>query len=78
MVGDRPSDILAGKRVGCKTILIESGHHVTTPIVCDVDLSNIIPDIRVQNLKYGVAWIRQQEAKRNTSTDQDLQRMDAA
>jgi D-glycero-D-manno-heptose 1,7-bisphosphate phosphatase len=32
MVGDRISDVVAGQRAGCKTILIESGKHVDPPI----------------------------------------------
>lgn len=32
MVGDRMSDIVAGNRAGCATILIESGRHLDAPI----------------------------------------------
>lgn len=31
-VGDRPSDITAGARVGCRTILVETGQHAAPPI----------------------------------------------
>ena len=33
MVGDRASDIAAGRRAGCRTILVESGRHADRPIV---------------------------------------------
>jgi D-glycero-D-manno-heptose 1,7-bisphosphate phosphatase len=32
MVGDRITDIIAGQRAGCKTILVESGRHLDPPI----------------------------------------------
>jgi D-glycero-D-manno-heptose 1,7-bisphosphate phosphatase len=32
MVGDRPSDIVAGYRAGCSTILLRSGAHTAAPI----------------------------------------------
>jgi len=32
MVGDRITDIIAGYRAGCKTILVESGKHLDPPI----------------------------------------------
>lgn len=31
-IGDRPSDIAAGARVGCRTILVETGQHQAPPI----------------------------------------------
>lgn len=33
MVGDRRSDILAGQRAGCRTILLETGMHTAPPII---------------------------------------------
>jgi len=33
LVGDRPSDILAGQRAGCRTVLVTSGRHLDPPIV---------------------------------------------
>jgi D-glycero-D-manno-heptose 1,7-bisphosphate phosphatase len=32
MVGDRPSDVLAGRRAGCRTIRVCSGAHAAPPI----------------------------------------------
>lgn len=40
MIGDRVSDIIAGHRAGCTTILVETGMHQAQPIVSDeMDLS---------------------------------------
>lgn len=40
MIGDRISDIVAGRNAGCRTILVESGMHQAKPIVSDaMDLS---------------------------------------
>jgi D-glycero-D-manno-heptose 1,7-bisphosphate phosphatase len=32
MIGDRPSDVLAGKRAGCRTIQVTCGRHLDAPI----------------------------------------------
>ena len=32
MIGDRISDIIAGRRAGCKTILLQTGKHLDKPI----------------------------------------------
>ena len=32
MVGDRPSDVLAGQRAGCRTIQVQTGRHHDPPI----------------------------------------------
>ena len=40
MIGDRISDIVAGSKAGCKTILLETGAHLAKPIESDaMDLS---------------------------------------
>ena len=33
MVGDRPSDVAAGARAGCRTVLVTTGRHDDAPIV---------------------------------------------
>lgn len=33
MVGDRPTDIAAGSRAGCRTVLVRTGAHLAAPIV---------------------------------------------
>jgi D-glycero-D-manno-heptose 1,7-bisphosphate phosphatase len=50
MVGDRPSDLLAGKLAWCRTILVESGMHTEPPIESDADLTTITPDHVCKNL----------------------------
>ena len=32
MVGDRISDVIAGQRAGCRTILVQTGMHTAPPI----------------------------------------------
>jgi len=44
MVGDKISDILAGKKAGCKTILVETGYGGKDGI------DNIVPDFKAKNL----------------------------
>ncbi|MCH7554228.1 MAG: HAD family hydrolase [Chloroflexi bacterium] len=45
MVGDRASDIAAGRRAGCRTILVETGMHGKPPIESPDDLpANLAPD----------------------------------
>ena len=44
MIGDRMSDIIAGAKAGCKTILIQTGRHKDAPIVSDAFDPDIKPD----------------------------------
>jgi D-glycero-D-manno-heptose 1,7-bisphosphate phosphatase len=48
LVGDRWRDIAAGRRAGCQTILVESGHD--EPVLVE-------PDARVADLDRAAAWI---------------------
>ena len=32
MVGDRPTDLLAGSRAGCRTVWVRTGQHLAAPI----------------------------------------------
>ncbi len=42
MIGDRLSDILAGKAAGCRTIFINRGYTTEPPVVdCDAEFSNL-------------------------------------
>lgn len=50
MVGDRPSDILAGRLAGCHTILLESGRHLDPPIESTEDLTNIRADYTCKSM----------------------------
>lgn len=57
MVGDRPSDILAGKRAGCRTILVETGQH-EAPLIVGVQRQDLVPpDYVARDLAEAVAYI---------------------
>lgn len=45
MIGDRPSDIVAGYAAGCKTILVLTGKHQEPPIESDAMLEGVVPDM---------------------------------
>jgi len=61
MVGDRITDIIAGKNVGCKTILLETGMHNTETIVTiDKINENIQANYTCKNLITAVKWILKQ------------------
>lgn len=61
VVGDRITDIIAGQRAGCTTILVESGRHQEPPIETPdpIDLS-IRPDFTCRNLQEAVDFILRQ------------------
>ena len=50
MVGDRPSDIAAGRAAGCRTILVETGRHADPPIRGDGYEAGCDPDHRCRDL----------------------------
>jgi D-glycero-D-manno-heptose 1,7-bisphosphate phosphatase len=58
MVGDRITDIIAGKTAGCMTIQVLSGKHDAAPIMTTspLDLS-IKPDYICDDLMQATAWI---------------------
>jgi D-glycero-D-manno-heptose 1,7-bisphosphate phosphatase len=58
MVGDRITDIIAGQRAGCKTILIESGMHLVQPIESPdpIDLT-CCPDLVCADLREATEYI---------------------
>lgn len=57
-VGDRLTDIVAGAKAGCRTVLVQTGRHLDPLIesAAPVDLS-IKPDWTCANLKEAAAWI---------------------
>jgi D-glycero-D-manno-heptose 1,7-bisphosphate phosphatase len=58
MVGDRISDIIAGSRAGCRTILVETGKHTEPPIESnDSDVNGISADFCCTDLKAAVGII---------------------
>ena len=51
MVGDRRSDVLAGQRAGCRTVLVESGQHLAPPIQGSEGVeTGCVPDFLALNL----------------------------
>jgi D-glycero-D-manno-heptose 1,7-bisphosphate phosphatase len=59
MVGDRISDVEAGARAGCRTILVETGMHLAPAIESlDGDMT-ATPDFVARNLGEAVAWMAQ-------------------
>ena len=61
MVGDRITDIIAGARAGCRTVLVETGMHSQPPIETaePIDLSTQ-PDYRCASLRDAADWILNQ------------------
>jgi D-glycero-D-manno-heptose 1,7-bisphosphate phosphatase len=62
MVGDRITDIIAGAAAGCRTVLVETGHHMEPPIQTSepLDLS-IKPDFTCRGLLEAARWILEGE-----------------
>jgi len=58
MIGDRITDVIAGARAGCRTVLVQTGRHVDAPIqtVEAID-STIQPDYVCSDLNSAAAWI---------------------
>jgi len=56
MIGDRISDVITGKRAGCKTILIETDYSKKKIEGVDYDI-NIKPDFIAKNLKNAIEKI---------------------
>ena len=58
IVGDRITDIIAGARAGCRTILVQTGAHLAPPIETNVPLDTTIrPDYICANLDEAMRWI---------------------
>jgi D-glycero-D-manno-heptose 1,7-bisphosphate phosphatase len=57
MVGDRPTDIQAGARVGCRTIWVETGRHLDPPIETSEALPPPRPDHVCADLLHAARWI---------------------
>ncbi len=57
MVGDKTSDIAAGKKAGCKTILVKTGYGGKDSVTKE------IPDIVAQDLGQATEWILRQSKK---------------
>ncbi len=61
VVGDRITDIIAGARAGCRTILVQTGQHAAPPIETaePIDLT-VRPDWICLNLPQATDWILKQ------------------
>lgn len=59
LVGDRPSDVAAGRRAGCRTVQVRTGRHGEPPIETaepfDPELAT--PDHGCEDLPAAAAWI---------------------
>lgn len=60
LVGDRMSDICAGARAGCRTVLVLTGEHLAPPIETSEPMEEAIkPDYVSADLGQAVQWILQ-------------------
>ena len=61
MIGDRITDILAGKAAGCRTVLVQTGKHLDPPIETSEPINPaIVPDFTCPDLSAAAAWILRQ------------------
>jgi D-glycero-D-manno-heptose 1,7-bisphosphate phosphatase len=61
MVGDRLTDVMAGARAGCRSILVRTGRHTDPPIVSlDPIDASLRPDLDCADLPQAAAWILEQ------------------
>lgn len=61
LVGDRLTDVMAGQRVGCRTVLVQTGMHLAPPIETTEPVEmNIQPDHTCGSLAAAAAWILEQ------------------
>ena len=58
MIGDRITDIIAGFRAGCRTILVQTGKHLEPPIETSDPLEHsVVPDYSCADLGAAANWI---------------------
>ena len=55
MIGDRPTDVLAGHRAGCRTVLVGTNE---APLIAGVDPAELVPpDHRAADLGAAIDWV---------------------
>ena len=58
MVGDRITDIIAGNRAGCRTVLVQTGKHNLPPIETNEPLDELVqPDYMCLDLLQAAKWV---------------------
>jgi D-glycero-D-manno-heptose 1,7-bisphosphate phosphatase len=57
MIGDRPSDIVAGQRAGCSTVWVQTGRHRDAPIESRVPFAIPTPDHACADLASAARWL---------------------
>lgn len=60
LVGDRMSDVAAGRAAGCRTVLVTCGRHDAPPIVTVDAVDNCPPDHICADLQAACDWILSQ------------------
>ncbi|HEY0708084.1 MAG TPA: HAD family hydrolase [Polyangia bacterium] len=68
MVGDRPSDVAAGKAAGCRTIQVLSGRHADPVIETTAGFAVIPPDVTCASIVEAVDHILQSAPLTGTTT----------
>jgi D-glycero-D-manno-heptose 1,7-bisphosphate phosphatase len=57
-VGDRPTDIIAGRKAGCRTVWVQSGRHMEAPIETSQPIDQPVePDWTCPDLAAAAEWI---------------------
>jgi len=63
LVGDRITDIMAGQRANCHTILVQTGAHNAPPIQTSESIDSLIkPEFTCENFTQASKWIIHSEA----------------
>jgi len=63
-IGDRPSDIAAGRASGCRTVLLRTGAHEAPSIVSTREVGDVTPDLECDTFTEAEAWILDQREVR--------------